>query len=77
MLTLRRGGRLPSLAPPFPFRSAMRQHLVTALILIALGLLFLARNLGWTDLDLSRLLSTWWPLILIAVGVSLLFRRGK
>ena len=55
----------------------MRQHLVTALILIALGILFLAHNLGWTDLDLSRLLSTWWPLILIAVGVSLLFRQRK
>ncbi|WP_242104264.1 DUF5668 domain-containing protein [Lysobacter sp. M2-1] len=55
----------------------MRQHLVTALILIALGILFLARNLGWTDLDPSRLLSTWWPLILIAVGVSLLFRQRK
>ena len=77
MLTLRRGGRLPSLAPPFPSWSLMRQHLVTALILIALGILFLARNLGWTDLDLSRLLSTWWPLILIAVGVSLLFRQRK
>ena len=55
----------------------MRQHLVTAIILIALGLLFLARNLGWTDLNLSRLLSTWWPLILIAVGVSLLFKHRR
>lgn len=55
----------------------MRQSLVTALILIALGLLFLARNLGWTDLNLSRLLTTWWPLILIVVGVSLLFKRGR
>ena len=55
----------------------MRQHLVTAIILIGLGLLFLARNLGWTDINLSRLLSTWWPLILIAVGVSLLFKHRR
>ena len=54
----------------------MHRNLVTALILIVLGVLFLARNLGWTDLDLGRLLSTWWPLILIAVGLSLLLRRG-
>ncbi len=54
-----------------------KRNLVPAIILIGLGVLFLAQNLGWTDLGLGRLLATWWPAILIAVGVSLLFRgRG-
>ncbi len=51
-----------------------KRNLVPAIILIGLGVLFLAQNLGWTDLGLGRLLATWWPAILIAVGVSLLFR---
>lgn len=51
------------------------RNLVPAAILIGLGILFLARNLGWTDFGLGRLIATWWPLILIAVGVSLLVRR--
>lgn len=48
---------------------------VSAIILIVLGALFLLQNLGLLDFDLGRLLSTWWPLILILVGVSMLFRR--
>ena len=52
-----------------------KHNLIPALILIVLGVLFLAQNLGWTDLGLASLLKTWWPAILIAVGVSLLFRR--
>ena len=51
----------------------MKRNLVGAVVLIIIGLLFLAKNLGWTDLDLSQLLSTWWPAILIAVGVGMLF----
>lgn len=46
----------------------------SAIILIVLGSLFLARNLDWFDFDFSRLIGTWWPLILIAVGVSMLFK---
>jgi lipopolysaccharide export LptBFGC system permease protein LptF len=44
------------------------------LILILLGTLFLLQNLGWLP-NLSPLLARWWPLILIAVGVSMLLRR--
>lgn len=51
------------------------RNLVPAVILIALGVLFLARNLGWTDFGLGQIMATWWPVILIAVGVSLLLRR--
>jgi lia operon protein LiaF len=47
---------------------------VGALILIVLGVLFLASNLGWIP-RLGPLLHQWWPLILIFVGVLLLVRR--
>jgi lia operon protein LiaF len=45
-----------------------------AIVLIVLGSLFLLANLGVIP-RLGPLLATWWPLILILVGVSLLLRR--
>lgn len=47
---------------------------VAAIILIVLGALFLLGNLGMIP-RLGPLIAQWWPLILIAVGVSLLLRR--
>lgn len=47
---------------------------IGALVLIVLGVLFLLANLGWIP-HLGPLVARWWPLILIAVGVSLLLRR--
>lgn len=47
---------------------------VGGLILIVLGVLFLASNLGWIP-RLGPLLHQWWPLILILIGVLLLVRR--
>jgi len=46
---------------------------VPGLIIIAIGVLFLMRNLGF-NLHLGELFSTWWPLALIAVGVGMLFK---
>jgi uncharacterized membrane protein YhhN len=43
-------------------------------VLIALGVLFLLNNLGYTNLSLGRLITTWWPVILILVGINLLLR---
>ena len=37
-------------------------------IIILLGLLFLSRNLGWTDLNIWDIATTYWPLILIYIG---------
>ena len=48
---------------------------VGALILIALGVIFLLKNLGIADIRIFEVLSVWWPLILIAVGVSMLLKR--
>lgn len=55
----------------------MKSAIVGPLILIALGILFLLKNLGFTDLNLGRILSIWWPAILIVVGISLLFKRNS
>ena len=53
----------------------MGSNLVAALVLIVLGLFFLARNLGWIDGTLWGLVATWWPVILVAVGLGMLFKR--
>lgn len=53
----------------------MKRVPIAALILIALGVVFLMQNLGVLPIPLRELFATWWPLILILVGVSLLLRR--
>jgi len=50
------------------------RSLVSALILIALGVIFLLSNLGLLP-RLGPLFAQWWPVILIVVGVAMLFRR--
>ena len=55
----------------------MKSSFVAPLILIVLGLFFLASNLGWTDASLGHLLANWWPLILVAAGVTMLVDRSK
>ena len=57
--------------------STMKSSFVAPLILIVLGLFFLASNLGWTDASLGHLLAKWWPLILVAAGVTMLVDRSK
>lgn len=48
------------------------------LILILIGVVFLAANLGLvSSVELRQLLAKWWPLILIAVGVAGLLRRTR
>jgi hypothetical protein len=53
----------------------MKGNIIAALVLIVVGTLFLLNNLGYTDLSLGRLISTWWPAILIVVGLGLLLNR--
>lgn len=50
------------------------KSIVGALVLIVLGTLFLLSNLGYIP-HLGQLFARWWPLILIAVGVSMLLGR--
>ena len=51
------------------------RSIVGPVILIAVGIVFLLANLGWIP-NVGRLFVTWWPLILIIVGISLLIERG-
>ncbi|HEU0259500.1 MAG TPA: DUF5668 domain-containing protein [Burkholderiales bacterium] len=52
--------------------------MIWSIVLIVLGLLFLAHNLDFIQWkQLRDLLSIWWPLILIAVGLAQLGRRRK
>jgi uncharacterized membrane protein len=46
-----------------------------AVILIVLGVVFLLGNFGMIP-RLGPLLAQWWPVILIAVGVYMLIRKG-
>ncbi len=48
-----------------------------AIVLIVIGSFFLLTNLGLIDISLREIFRTWWPLILIAVGISLFFTPGR
>lgn len=48
-----------------------------AITLVCVGTFFLLTNLGLINVSLAALLRTWWPLILIAVGLSLFFTNKR
>lgn len=50
----------------------MRGNLA-AIALLVIGALALAVNLDWLQIDLVRVLKTWWPLGLVGLGVALFF----
>ncbi len=45
-------------------------------ILLAFGLLLLAKTMGWFHIDWGRI-TDFWPLLLIAAGLSLILGRGQ
>lgn len=49
---------------------------IGAIALIVIGGLALARNLGLFDVDLGLLLRTWWPLLLIILGIGMFLAPG-
>ena len=55
--------------------SAHRRPYLGAIILITLGVLFLLGNLGIADF--GTIISTYWPLILILIGIRIFFRYGR
>ena len=48
----------------------MRGNLA-AIVLILAGSFMLLTNLGIIDVSLRELLHTWWPVVLIGVGIAL------
>ena len=55
--------------------TSMRGNL-GAIALILIGALALAINLGLFEVDLARLLRTWWPVLLIILGVGMFLAPG-
>lgn len=54
------------------------RNLVWPIVLIVIGVLFLAHNLGYLAFaQLRELIGTWWPLILIALGIGGLLNRKR
>ena len=50
---------------------AQPRKLVFPIVLIVVGVLFLAYNLGYLRFsELKDIIGTWWPLILIGLGIA-------
>ncbi len=49
---------------------------VAAIVLIVLGSYFLLSNLGLINVSIREIITTWWPAVLIAVGISLFVLPG-
>jgi len=58
-----------------PAADQPRRFPVNAIILIIIGGLFLLDTMGWLDMD--RALDVGWPLILIAIGGYMLWKRTR
>ena len=57
---------------------AERRNFVWPVALIVVGLLFLAYNLGYLRFsELKDIIGTWWPLILIGLGLAGLVQYRK
>lgn len=48
---------------------------IGAVVLIVVGAVFLLNNLGMAHLSLREIAGTWWPVLLVVAGLSLLVRR--
>jgi len=49
--------------------------LLFPVVLVLLGVLLLLRNLGVLDWNIGDILRTWWPVLVILLGLDLLFSR--
>jgi hypothetical protein len=47
-----------------------------ATVLVLVGSYFLLSNLGLIQVSFREIISVWWPVVLIAVGVSMFFTPG-
>jgi hypothetical protein len=54
------------------------RNLVWPSVLIVVGILFLAYNLGYIRFsELKDIIGTWWPVVLIALGIAGLVQRNR
>jgi lia operon protein LiaF len=51
-------------------------HILSGLLLIGIGGMFLLRQMGYTDFSIGYLISNFWPAILIYMGVQRLLSSG-
>lgn len=65
-----------TVAASVPAEKTPMRPSVPGIILIVIGVLFLLRNFG-LELHLSELFARWWPLLLIALGASMLFKNRR
>lgn len=52
-------------------------EIIVALIIIAIGVVVLVNNLGYADIHLGQVWRTFWPLILIAVGLLIIWGSAQ
>jgi len=57
--------------------SMFRSRWIVGLLIISFGVLFLLNNLNITDFDISQLISTYWPVLLVLFGLSLLSNKDN
>ncbi|MDP7196818.1 MAG: DUF5668 domain-containing protein [SAR202 cluster bacterium] len=55
----------------------MKKSIGISIFLIAIGVVFLLDNLEIIDISISELIRTYWPVILIWMGIEKLFRDLK
>jgi lia operon protein LiaF len=55
----------------------MKKNIGLSVLLIIIGVLFLLDNLGLIFISIRQLITTYWPIILIWIGVEKLYRDLK
>lgn len=50
---------------------------VGGIILVVFGGIFLLENLGIANIQFGKIISTWWPLLMIFWGVQMLLKKDK
>jgi len=55
----------------------MKKSIGLSILLIIIGVVFLIDNLGYINISISQIITTYWPVILIWLGAEKLYRDLK
>ena len=55
----------------------MKKSIGIAILLIVIGVVFLLENLNYINISVAELIKTYWPIILIWMGIEKLIRDLK